>query len=129
MFPFSLKGESGSTDKKEKTSSVAIEEINLAYFDHASRTRPPIQSAKKRISGFEEVTGTFPPDDAGREAARCFGCGSCNTCGNCYFFCPDFAVHRDPETLQVVIDEDYCKDCCICVEECPRSVLSVEVKR
>lgn len=123
------KEESGATDKEEGAAPVAIAEINLAYFDHASGAKPPVQPAKKRISGFEEVTHTVSPDDAGREAARCFGCGSCNTCGNCYFFCPDFAVHRDPKTLQIVIDDDYCKGCCICVEECPRSVLSAEVKR
>lgn len=116
-------------DVKKETSDVTIEEINLAYFEKVPREQPSILSAEKRTSSFEEVNGTLSRDAALRESSRCFGCGNCNTCGNCYFFCPDFAVHRDAKTLKVFIDEDYCKGCCVCVEECPRGVLSAEVKK
>jgi NADPH-dependent glutamate synthase beta subunit-like oxidoreductase len=123
------RGEKRRADSKNAIPEVTIQEINLAYFESAARQPPPIQSADMRTSGFEEVTGSLSADAAASEAARCFGCGNCNTCGNCYFFCPDFAVHRDPKTRKVIIDNDYCKGCCICVEECPRGVLSAEVKK
>jgi len=123
------RGEKRRADSKNAIPEVTIQEINLAYFESAARQQPPIQSADMRTSGFEEVTGSLSADAAASEAARCFGCGNCNTCGNCYFFCPDFAVHRDPKTRKVIIDNDYCKGCCICVEECPRGVLSAEVKK
>ncbi len=123
------KGERLQSEETKASSLVSFEEINLAYFDKAAREEPDLQSPEKRISDFEEITGTFSPDAAAREASRCFGCGNCNTCGNCYFFCPDLSVYRDPATLKVAIDSDYCKGCCICVEECPRGVLSSEVKR
>jgi Pyruvate/2-oxoacid:ferredoxin oxidoreductase delta subunit len=116
-------------DSDTEISEVTIQNINLAYFESAAREQPPVQSAEIRTSGFEEVTAALSADAAAREAARCFGCGNCNSCGNCYFFCPDFAVHRDSETRKVFIDNDYCKGCCICVEECPRGVLSAEVKK
>jgi len=117
------------SEDRETSSPVTLEEINLAYFKPASREAPPIQEAAQRISGVEEITGTYFSDAAAREADRCFGCGHCTTCGNCYFFCPDFAVHQDVEMSTIVIDSEYCKGCCICVEECPRGVLSAEVKR
>ncbi len=122
-------GDKRRPDSNNAIPEVTLQEINLAYFETGARQRPLIRSADLRTSGFEEVTGTLSADAAAREAARCFGCGNCNTCGNCYFFCPDFAVHRDSKTRKVFIDNDYCKGCCICVEECPRGVLSAEVKK
>jgi Pyruvate/2-oxoacid:ferredoxin oxidoreductase delta subunit len=122
-------GEKRRPDSNNTIPEVTLQEINLAYFETGARQRPLIHSADLRTSGFEEVTGTLSADAAAREAARCFGCGNCNTCGNCYFFCPDFAVHRNSKTRKVFIDNDYCKGCCICVEECPRGVLSAEVKK
>ena len=126
------KERSGSEDlscDRAASSPAALEEINLAYFKHAPREAPRVQDAEERISNLEEVTGTYTPDAAAREAGRCFSCGRCTACGNCYFFCPDLAVHRDSKTSTIVIDSEYCKGCCICVEECPRGVLSAEVKQ
>jgi NADPH-dependent glutamate synthase beta subunit-like oxidoreductase len=110
-------------------SPVMLEDINLAYFKKASRGVPQIRDAAKRISDFEEITQTLASDTAASEADRCFRCGRCTTCGICYFFCPDFAVHRDVKSSTIVFDSEYCKGCCICVEECPRGVLTAEVKR
>jgi NADPH-dependent glutamate synthase beta subunit-like oxidoreductase len=123
------RGERRRPDSNNTIAEVTLQEINLAYFETAARQQPTMQPAEIRKSGFEEVTGTLSADAAAREAARCFGCGNCNTCGNCYFFCPDFAVHRDSKSQTVFIDNDYCKGCCICVEECPRGVLTAEVKK
>ncbi len=125
-----LKKRKGDHSEAEKEIPlVDFKDINLAYFTKATREAPHLQPPEKRISDFKEIAGTFSFDEAAREASRCFGCGNCNTCGNCYFFCPDFSVHRDPETLKIFIDNDYCKGCCICVEECPRGALSSEVRR
>lgn len=58
------------------------------------------------------------------EADRCFGCGTCRSCGVCWAFCPDLAVKYlggIPE-----FNLDYCKGCGICVAECPTGVLSME---
>jgi NADPH-dependent glutamate synthase beta subunit-like oxidoreductase len=122
-------GKQRQPDSGDAIAEVTIQEINRAYFETAPRQLPLVQSAEIRQTSFAEVTATLSGDAAAREAARCFGCGSCNTCGNCYFFCPDFAVHRDSKTQKVFIDNDYCKGCCICVEECPRGVLTAEVKK
>jgi len=58
-----------------------------------------------------------------REAARCFSCGRCNDCANCWVFCPDGVVLREDGVYD--IDYDYCKGCRICAAVCPRYVISV----
>lgn len=58
------------------------------------------------------------------EAARCLGCGTCNSCGICYLFCPDMAV--DNINGRYELNLDYCKGCGICVQECPARALMME---
>jgi Pyruvate/2-oxoacid:ferredoxin oxidoreductase delta subunit len=71
------------------------------------------------------VTRTLLPEAAIEEARRCFQCGLCNGCKNCYVFCPEFIVSVGEK---MAINYDYCKGCCICVEECPRGAMTAEVK-
>jgi NADPH-dependent glutamate synthase beta subunit-like oxidoreductase/Pyruvate/2-oxoacid:ferredoxin oxidoreductase delta subunit len=58
------------------------------------------------------------------EAGRCLGCGTCNSCGICYLFCPDMAVDRVDGRYQLNLD--YCKGCGICAKECPAQALVME---
>ena len=57
------------------------------------------------------------------EAARCFSCGRCNGCDNCWIFCPDGVISRSEG--RYAIDYDYCKGCSVCRSVCPRGVISV----
>jgi 2-oxoacid:acceptor oxidoreductase delta subunit (pyruvate/2-ketoisovalerate family) len=61
---------------------------------------------------------------AEEEAGRCFNCGVCNHCDNCWTYCPDVAVKRKKDRYE--IDFDYCKGCGICFEECPRGAILLE---
>ncbi len=58
------------------------------------------------------------------EASRCLGCGTCNSCGICYMFCPDLAV--DMVDGRYELNMDYCKGCGICFRECPSRALVME---
>lgn len=58
------------------------------------------------------------------EASRCLGCGTCNSCGICYIFCPDMAVDLIDGRYQLNLD--YCKGCGICVKECPARAMVME---
>ena len=55
------------------------------------------------------------------EASRCLGCGTCNSCGICYLFCPDMAI--DIVDGRYELNMDYCKGCGICYRECPSRAL------
>ncbi len=104
---------------------VAIADINTAYFERRART--PQRSglgADAPPRSFDEVHAGFTCEEVRRELERCFSCGVCDGCDNCYVFCPDVAISREDGVY--TIDYDFCKGCLICVRECPRGVISAE---
>jgi NADPH-dependent glutamate synthase beta subunit-like oxidoreductase len=108
---------------------VKFAELNTAYFPRRTRKPPDRLSADQRAKDFSEITGGLPQASALSEAQRCFNCGVCNLCDNCFLFCPDLAISARPDRQGYEINYDYCKGCCICVEECPRGAISIEVKK
>ncbi len=115
-------------DEKERPpaspKTVLLKDLNLDYFEPKKRKSPPRLSMGKRQGTFEEVNLGFPEETAIAAAKRCFNCGVCNLCDNCYIFCPDVAIRK--ENGKNVIDYDHCKGCGICVEECPRDAMVME---
>ncbi len=105
---------------------VAFEELNTDYFEPSKRNKEHRELAKKRIKGFGEVASTFSEGIASEEAERCFSCGTCNGCENCYVFCPDASIMRREEILSHQVDYDFCKGCGICFSECPRGAISLK---
>ena len=105
---------------------VTFEELNTDYFEPSKRHREQREPAKKRIKGFGEVTSTFAESAALEEAERCFSCGTCNGCENCYVFCPDASIMKTEEILSHQVDYDFCKGCGICFSECPRGAISLK---
>jgi len=43
--------------------------------------------------------------------------------------CPVEAFSRDPQTDAVLIDEDECTGCGLCIEECPEGILRLDLDR
>ncbi len=104
--------------------------LNCAYFNR--QPRPAITTIQEKLppTTFDEIVQGFDFEEAQSEARRCFSCGTCNECLNCYYWCPDIAVHREPQNGGLTVDSMHCKGCGICVEECPRSAMSMgEVQR
>jgi NADPH-dependent glutamate synthase beta subunit-like oxidoreductase len=115
-------------DEKERQplspKTVLMKDLNLDYFEHKKRKKSTRLPMGKRQGTFEEVNLGFSGETALAEAQRCFNCGVCNLCDNCYIFCPDVAIRKENENN--VIDYDHCKGCGICVEECPRDAMVME---
>ena len=105
---------------------VTFEELNTDYFELSKRHRESIGPVKGRVKGFGEVTATFPQSIALEEAERCFSCGTCNGCENCYVFCPDASILKTEDILSHQVDYDFCKGCGICFTECPRGAISLK---
>ncbi len=97
--------------------------VNFSYFAHKPRVPTPQLALSERISSFAETKRALSADQARLEASRCFSCGVCNNCDNCWVFCPDAAITRRDGTYEV--NYDFCKGCGVCAEECPRSVISL----
>jgi len=109
--------------------AVEAEAINLAYFSPSTREPPLMLSIAERTAGFAEVCRGLSGPAARREAGRCFHCGRCTGCDNCWLFCPDLAVARSTSGVGYEIDLAYCKGCGICAEECPRAAISMVEER
>lgn len=108
---------------------VYVDQLNPAYFTESPRPEISELDPTLRRSSFDEVVEGFTDEQAVHEARRCLVCGTCNECCNCLFFCPDVAIHKRNGAVGFEIDTEHCKGCGICVEECPRSALTlVEVE-
>ncbi|MHB8766826.1 MAG: FAD-dependent oxidoreductase, partial [Deferrisomatales bacterium] len=105
---------------------VRFEELNTIYFQYQERQERPRITLEERRTGFDEVRLRISSSMAVKEAERCFHCGLCDQCDNCYLFCPDVSVLRDLRGGDRGIDYDYCKGCGVCVVECPRNAMVLE---
>ncbi len=96
---------------------VRFDEINTAYHPPAPRQIQENRPVEERLDSFIEVQLPLAAEQALAEAERCFSCGTCIYCDNCYVYCPDMAVIRLERGYE--IRTDYCKGCGLCVAECP----------
>ncbi|MEO0093630.1 MAG: NAD(P)-binding protein [candidate division WOR-3 bacterium] len=107
-----------------KPEIVQFANLNLAYFEPAPRNPLPSLSIKERKRNFKEVHLGYNESLAFQEAERCFSCGICNKCDNCFVFCPDLAVMKSDGKYE--FDYDFCKGCGVCASECPRNAITME---
>ena len=104
---------------------VHFEDLNPGYFQYAQRIEKP-RISKDASTGFEEIFGNLSLKEASAEAQRCFSCGMCFHCDNCFLFCPDGSVLKAKSKPFREIDLQYCKGCGICENECPVGVIEME---
>jgi NADPH-dependent glutamate synthase beta subunit-like oxidoreductase/Pyruvate/2-oxoacid:ferredoxin oxidoreductase delta subunit len=102
---------------------VGYDLLNPDFFEPAARVRLPRVAASEARTSFVEGTDSLMPAQATREAVRCFSCGLCDECDNCWLYCPDLCISR--QAGQYEIDYNYCKGCRVCEAVCPRGVISV----
>jgi NADPH-dependent glutamate synthase beta subunit-like oxidoreductase len=104
---------------------VRYGEINTDHFQFSPRITQPRLLREERARSFEEIDLKISAQLAMKEAERCFNCGLCNQCDNCYIYCPDTSVILEGDHQGRHIDYDYCKGCGLCVVECPRNAMSL----
>jgi NADPH-dependent glutamate synthase beta subunit-like oxidoreductase len=103
---------------------VDLNRMNMTYFPHFPRVRQSMLQPASRRSTQEEVIQAFSEEQALEEASRCFSCGTCNACDNCYLVCPEPCIVRSMRSNGLYkILVDYCKGCRVCIEECPTGCL------
>jgi NADPH-dependent glutamate synthase beta subunit-like oxidoreductase len=98
--------------------------MNMTYFPHFPRVQQAMLQPASRKTTQQEVIQAYSEEQATAEAARCFSCGTCNACDNCYLVCPEPCIVRlDRSNGLYKILVDYCKGCRVCIEECPTGCL------
>lgn len=113
---------SGRPPVEEVRPALPFAELNLAYYETAPRIELPTLPVSQRDDS-REIEGGPNTSQALAEAARCFSCGNCLACDNCWTLCPDNAVLKTRETCSdgshYLFDYDFCKGCGLCATECP----------
>ena len=103
---------------------VDLNRMNMTYFPHFDRVKQDLLEPASRRATQDEVIRGFSEEQAVEEANRCFSCGTCNACDNCYLVCPEPCIVRaDRSNGLYKILVDYCKGCRVCIEECPTGCL------
>ena len=120
-----LSGRDGGNGSEPKD-VISYPQLNTLFFEHSSKITMHKLDRNKALGGFSEVNLGFTSDEAQLSASRCFSCGTCNYCYNCYFFCPEGIVSLDPIHQIRTVDLDHCKGCGTCARACPRSVIKMK---
>ena len=113
---------------QERMASIDIitdlSRMNMTYFPKFARVQQAMLQPASRRRTQEEVIQAFSEEQAIEEANRCFSCGTCNACDNCYLVCPEPCIVRSDRSNGLYkILVDYCKGCRVCIEECPTGCL------
>ena len=115
-----IKGE--SLNEPQQVMPLDYTQLNLNYFEPAKRNEQAILPVAQRL-GEEEIEASLNANQVAAEARRCFSCGNCMACDNCWVLCPDSAVLKTKEHAadgsHYLFDYDYCKGCGLCAHECP----------
>ncbi len=101
-----------------------LNRMNMTYFPHFPRVQQVLLPPDSRKRTQHEVIQGLSEEQAVEEAGRCFSCGTCNACDNCYLVCPEPCIVRGARSNGMYkILVDYCKGCRVCIEECPTGCL------
>jgi NADPH-dependent glutamate synthase beta subunit-like oxidoreductase len=116
----------GERKKRDNSEIVSFDRINTAYFPNIPAVQVNKLSQDDCLNTFDEVISGFDESQMIEESSRCFNCGICNDCDTCRIFCPEMAIQWDQNSRHILMD--YCKGCGICIAECPRDAMNLEVE-
>ncbi len=89
------------------------------------RSTGSTRALEGRKAGSSPVEPGMTEAEALREAQRCLGWSSCESCDLCSLLCPDLCITREEGSGRVLIDLDYCKGCGICAAVCPKGAIEM----
>ncbi|NOQ20834.1 MAG: FAD-dependent oxidoreductase [Desulfobacterales bacterium] len=108
---------------------VYSRDLNTYYYNKQKPFTKEAVSIHTRLKNFREIYPSFDLGDIIKESQRCFSCGLCFHCNNCYMYCPDNAVKISPSTGGFEFDLDFCKGCGLCAKECPCHYIQLTLEK
>ncbi len=108
---------------------IYSKDLNTYYYEKGKRFSKKAVSIHRRLKNFQEIYPPFDQEEIIKEAERCFSCGLCYKCDNCYMYCPDNAVQISPTTGKYEFDYDFCKGCGLCAKECPCRYIQMTLEK
>lgn len=102
---------------------IGAEQIKMEFYE----TKPPVErslvSAEDRLANpFGEVDLGVTQEQALEEVTRCFSCGLCFNCENCWMYCQSNCFKKIPGPtagFYYEVNLATCDGCKKCWEECP----------
>lgn len=110
--------------------AINAEHVLLASKPGCGAVHQSKLSGEERIAaGMGEVARTITEEQFLAEVERCFSCGSCYGCEQCYMYCTSgcFTKIEEPGPgMYFSLNLDQCKECGKCIEVCPCGFLEVQ---
>jgi formate dehydrogenase major subunit len=119
----------------EKTSDPHIPDIGVEQIMFATKPRcepvqaEPLEPEQRLQAGMAEFTRTIGEEEFLAEVERCYSCGACFGCEQCFMYCTAgcFTRAEDPRGGHYfVLNLENCGECGKCVEVCPCGYLELE---
>lgn len=108
---------------------IKSDKIKMDWYEPADRAERDITPPGDRLSDpFAEIDKGVTVEEAIAETARCFSCGLCFGCDNCWMYCQNNCFKRiDDKTPGHYFDIDIsvCDGCKKCAMECPCGYLDL----
>ena len=107
-----------------KRDMIRAEKLKIDWYEPKERTQRQVKSPEERLAHpFEEVDLGLTAEDALVELSRCFSCGQCFGCENCWMYCQANVFGKEPQPTPghffIIKAIEKCDGCKKCWEECP----------
>ncbi|MFH1575194.1 MAG: NAD(P)-binding protein [Acidobacteriota bacterium] len=119
------------TEPKEPPARPTIgpERLKLDWYKEKARAERRTMSPEERLGKpMEEIDLGVSPEQAIEETIRCFSCGMCFGCENCWMFCQNSCIKKVEQLTPghyYDISLSLCDGCKKCSEECPCGFLDL----
>lgn len=109
---------------------IHSEKIMFATRPHSEPALPHRLPGAERVKlGMAEVAQTISEEQFLAEVDRCFSCGSCFGCEQCYMYCTAGCFTRVEDSgpgMYFKLNLDACGECGKCIEVCPCGFLELD---
>ena len=109
--------------------SIGPDRIKLDWYEARAAARRDIMPVKERLARpMEEMDRGITREQALEEVSRCFSCGLCFACENCWMYCQVNCFKKVENPSQgnyYEIKLPLCDGCKKCAEECPCGFLDM----
>jgi Pyruvate/2-oxoacid:ferredoxin oxidoreductase delta subunit len=112
-----------------KRSPVGSDRIIMDWYDPKPPAERQVLSPEERLANpYDEIDRGIPREAAVEETTRCFSCGQCFGCDNCWMYCQNNCFIRAQDVKPghyFDIKISLCDGCKKCAEECPCGFLDL----